>query len=786
MSAQPVFRKKILPLLVTGALSGAAWAEERVSPDYAAFVEAAAYVCTGTLFNDVPSTHWACGYIEEFANLGITQGCDTNNNYCPENNVTRAQMAVFFVRGLEETLYSHLDGAGSGLDADLLDGQDGSYYLDWNNFMSVPADLLDGDDDTLANLSCASGEIAKWNGSAWACAADDAGAGGDITAVNAGTGLSGGGDSGDVTLSADTTYLQRRVSASCTAGSSIRAIAADGTVTCETDDDSGGDITAVTAGTGLSGGGTSGAVTLNADTTYLQRRVSASCAVGSGIQAIAADGSVTCSPDFWRTDGNSPAAGAWLGTSNTEPLEFRVNGKRVGKITHAEYTSGSTTYHAPNVLLGAKDNDIASGASGATIGGGGGEPDSTWCGDGSQPCVNTVSGNYGTVSGGWGNYASGYDATVGGGSGNTASGYQATVGGGYNNTASGWYATVGGGSNNTASGEFATVPGGFRNVAAGSYSLAAGRRAKANHEGTFVWADATNVDFTSTGTRQFLIRARGGMGVGTNSPQTQFHVKDAINSTADQPGNHVAIIENNSSSTSYGPDVLALKTSATGNVDGSVNFITFFAGDDAALGAIEGNGGGGITYKTSGADFAEYLPTEETGLQPGEVVGLRQGRLSRDTAGAEQLLVISGNAAFVGGTPAEDDSRDYALAAFMGQVPVKVHGKARPGDWLVASGKNDGYALARPLDQLQPEDTTRLVGRALEASQNGRVKALVGLPPQALLAAQQQQILQQQQRLSALESQYNRQLAQLQQTLQTLQANQQQLLGRLRLARYDK
>ena len=31
------------------------------------------------------------------------------------------------------------DGAGSGLDADLLDGQQGSYYLDGNNFVNLPA-----------------------------------------------------------------------------------------------------------------------------------------------------------------------------------------------------------------------------------------------------------------------------------------------------------------------------------------------------------------------------------------------------------------------------------------------------------------------------------------------------------------------------------------------------------------------------------------------------------------------------------------------------------------------
>jgi len=74
--------------------------------------------------------------------------------------------------------------------------------------------------------------------------------GGDINAVIAGNGLSGGGSSGDVTLSADSSYLQRRVANTCPAGSAIRAISVDGTVTCETVGGGGG-------GT-LSGSGTAG------------------------------------------------------------------------------------------------------------------------------------------------------------------------------------------------------------------------------------------------------------------------------------------------------------------------------------------------------------------------------------------------------------------------------------------------------------------------------------------------------------------------------------------------
>lgn len=52
---------------------------------------------SGTQFADVDSGYWAVAWIEQFAAEGITGGCG-GGNYCPDDPVTRAQMAVFLVR----------------------------------------------------------------------------------------------------------------------------------------------------------------------------------------------------------------------------------------------------------------------------------------------------------------------------------------------------------------------------------------------------------------------------------------------------------------------------------------------------------------------------------------------------------------------------------------------------------------------------------------------------------------------------------------------------------------
>ena len=130
---------------------------------------------------------------------------------------------------------------------------------------------------------------------------------GDITGVypRPGLGLLGGGNLGDVFLEVDRNVIQRRVSGSCAVGSSIRSIDANGVVTCQA-----GDITGVLPGFGLSGGGTAGDVTLAANTAVLQQRVNGACAVGNSIRAIDVAGNVTCEPDAGIVASQSVDAGA--------------------------------------------------------------------------------------------------------------------------------------------------------------------------------------------------------------------------------------------------------------------------------------------------------------------------------------------------------------------------------------------------------------------------------------------------------------------------------------------
>jgi hypothetical protein len=264
---------------------------------------------------------------------------------------------------------------------------------------------------------------------------------------------------------------------------------------------------------------------------------------------------------LWRLGGNAGTnpATQFIGTSDNQPLAFRVNNQPALRFTPAGVPG--TTF-SPNILAGSPantiDNALCTGAaihaggdttypnriagasSQAVIGGGinnsinpgyfatiaGGNNNTitnegAFIGGGLQ---NIAGGQHSTVSGGWSNTASGQWAGVVSGVSNNASGQASIITGGGWNIAPGSGGAVLGGQFNTAGGYTSSVLGGTSNTANGAYSTSGGLRAKALHDGSFVWGGATDADFESTAPSQFLVRATNGVGINTNSPGARLNV----------------------------------------------------------------------------------------------------------------------------------------------------------------------------------------------------------------------------------------------------------------------
>ena len=174
-------------------------------------------------------------------------------------------------------------------------------------------------------------------------------------------------------------------------------------------------------------------------------------------------------------------------------------------ITLQQNTNGG-----PNVIEGSASNSIAPGVTGSVIGGGGA---TNYNGLGVYPNIIAGGSDFSIIGGGDFNliYNNSTNSVI--------------SGGGYNAVTSGSpFSSIGGGYNNIVGGQYSTVPGGFENEAVGVASFAAGYGAQTTWGGTFIWADAEGSLFTAGGPNQFLIRASGGVGVGTASPQASVDI----------------------------------------------------------------------------------------------------------------------------------------------------------------------------------------------------------------------------------------------------------------------
>ncbi|QCC51742.1 hypothetical protein [Halapricum salinum] len=429
------------------------------------------------------------------------------------------------------------------------------------------------------------------------------------------------------------------------------------------------------------------------------------CTVAGGGGNVAGAGSNTApnatvggGTDNMATDEHATVAG---GDANTASGTYATVGGGTGNTASGDRTTVCGGW-----------NNLAAGA-GSFIGGGGG-----------SSAINEAYARSAVIVGGYANTVGdpvdefvGWVGTIAGGYGNQNTGQYSAIGGGFENVVDGNRSVVAGGNRNSAGGPRAMIPGGSSNQANGDSSFAAGTKAVATHDGAFVWSDSAFSTFESTGDDQFLVDAAGGTGIGTNAPESQLHVTDAIASNSGAPSGHVATIENTSTSTSA--DVLALKTNAS-TPDGANNYVVFLAANNDAVGAIDGTGGGGVNYKSGSADLAEYFPKADPGadFEAGDVVGLREGQLVADPGACETALVVSESPMVTGNVPDEEDG--YACVALLGQVPVTVEGEVAAGDRLVAT------MSGRAVRTQDGPESAPTIGTALTDAEDGSVTALIG------------------------------------------------------------
>jgi enhancing lycopene biosynthesis protein 2 len=124
----------------------------------------------------------------------------------------------------------------------------------------------------------------------------------------------------------------------------------------------------------------------------------------------------------------------------------------------------------------------------------------------------------------------------------------------------------------------------------------------------------------------------------------------------------------------------------------------------------------GVEYSSGFADYAEWLERQDIHevITPGDIVGVKSGKITRNLDGAEQFMAVSSNPIVTGNAPPADKEHAGNKIAFMGQIPVKVLGPVTSGDFIVGKGDVPGYGVAIHPSDMTAADFERSVGRSWE------------------------------------------------------------------------
>lgn len=131
----------------------------------------------------------------------------------------------------------------------------------------------------------------------------------------------------------------------------------------------------------------------------------------------------------------------------------------------------------------------------------------------------------------------------------------------------------------------------------------------------------------------------------------------------------------------------------------------------------------GVSYSSGAGDYAEWLERNpmERDLQFGEIVGVKAGKVSLNTTDVDHIMVVSTRPIVLGNAPQPDREHLFEKVAFLGQAPVRVRGKVEIGDYILASGNNDGIGIALHPSKVSVADYKKIVGVAWEAAKENPI-----------------------------------------------------------------
>ncbi len=185
-----------------------------------------------------------------------------------------------------------------------------------------------GGSTSLGLESCATGQILKWNGSAWACAADN-NSGGTVTSVGSGLGLTGGPITSSGTLSINTSVVPQLAAANTF--TNLNAISvSSGSPALSITNGSTGDGLSITAGSGfgvLVNNTGFGVVATNSDIPILAEAPSSGA---ESVLAFAADDSNLLPAVFGIEEGTTTRTVGVEGATDS-PVGFGVYGQNVSE-----------------------------------------------------------------------------------------------------------------------------------------------------------------------------------------------------------------------------------------------------------------------------------------------------------------------------------------------------------------------------------------------------------------------------------------------------------------------